>query len=78
MQEDLRNIITQRIDQLQPGAIFSLGGLLADVWDTLGVGKERRSIGNNFSRAVRKGEFPNCIAIGLIGTDRDAKYRRVG
>lgn len=78
MLPEVRDEITRRINQLDLGAIFSLTSLLGDAWEDLGSGKARRSIGSAFSLAVRRGEFPQCVAIGLIGTDRDAKYRRVG
>ena len=78
MQADLRDLIAHRLNQLAPDTIFSLETLLLDAWASVGTGKERRSLGGAFSRAVRRGEFPQCVAVGLIGTDRDAKYRRVG
>ena len=77
MQPDLIDIITHRINQLEPHTIFSLEDLMGEPWNELGSGKDRRSLGSAFSRAVRRGDFPQCIAIGLIGTDRDAKYRRI-
>ncbi len=77
MNDELRTEILARLTALPANQIFSLHDLLLDKWVEIGNGNERRKLGDRFSVAVRNGEYPQCERIGLLGNDRDVKYRRL-
>ena len=77
MNEEVAEEIRRRVTALRIGETFFLKALLADLWDGLGDGFQRRSIGIAFAKAVTNGEFPECEPTEPLGRIRDVRYVRI-